>query len=138
MMGTPTVFFDCDSTLIMWDMEGSPSALSFILYGKTYRLVPHQKHIDKLKEHKAEGFSIVVWSAGGKEWAEEVVKVLNLGTYVDTIISKPTYYYDDLTSPRFLHEHKRIYYPFGSDWMETTEVDTDDFMQPPPLPKVAE
>lgn len=129
MLGTPTIYFDCDSTLVMWEMDGSPNALPFELYGKKYLLVPHQKHIDKLKEHKREGFTIIVWSAGGAEWSKEVVKVLGLENYVDLMISKPCYYYDDLISPKFLHEHKRIYYPFGSDWMETTNLDDEDLQR---------
>lgn len=139
MLGTPTIYFDCDDTLVMWERSESPAAIPFNCYGREFLLVPHTKHIDKLKEHKREGFKIVVWTAGGEEWGHEVIGKLGLTEFVDVILSKPEYYYDDLPSERFLHDHKRVYYQLGSDWMETINLDDEDgIAKPPPLPKVTE
>lgn len=75
----------------------------------TEYLRPHKKHIEQLKQHKMRGHVIVIWSAGGDEWAMAVVKALKLEAYVDLVISKPTWYYDDIPCQEFMG--KRI-------WME--------------------
>jgi hypothetical protein len=59
-------------------------------------VTPHEEHIQKLKEHADRNHFIVVWSAGGYEWAEAVVKGLGLNLYVDLIITKPRWAWDDL------------------------------------------
>lgn len=95
-----SIFFDCDDTLVMWDNkyknEDESNALPFLCYEMTYMLVPHWEQIKFLKECKAEGRSVIVWSAGGWEWSQEVVRVLKLENYVDAIMSKPCNYVDDL------------------------------------------
>jgi FMN phosphatase YigB (HAD superfamily) len=78
MLGTPTIYFDIDDTLLMWGMDKSPKAKKFVHHGISYFLVPHKKHIAKLKQHKKEGWKIVVWSHGGEDWAKLVVKKLKL------------------------------------------------------------
>lgn len=45
---------------------------------------------------------MVVWSAGGWDWAEAVVKTLKLENFVDLVISKPTWTYDDLQPSEFI------------------------------------
>jgi phosphoserine phosphatase len=112
MTGSCTVFFDCDQTLVMWGMEEDSRAIVFEVYDQKFKLVPHQKHIDRLKFHKAEGFKIVCWSAGGEDWAKTIVKTLGLEQYVDYCLSKPSYYYDDLPTEKILHKHHRMYYEF--------------------------
>lgn len=71
------------------------------------RVTPHKKHIEQLKLHKLRGHTIVVWSAGGWEWAEAAVRALKLEKYVDLVIEKPTWYYDDLQPHEFMG--KRYY-----------------------------
>lgn len=73
----------------------------------TVRIKPHNKHIAQLKAHKDRGHTIIVWSAGGWEWAEAAVRALKLEKYVDLVIEKPTWYYDDLPCQEFMG--KRIY-----------------------------
>lgn len=63
---------------------------------------PHKKHIEQLKLHRLRGHTIIVWSAGGWEWAEAAVKALNLEQYVDLVIEKPTWFYDDKTAAEFM------------------------------------
>lgn len=108
-MGDPTIFFDVDDTLVLWDMEDDPDAIEFRCYGQTHRLVPHKKHIEILKRHKEDGYKIIVWSAGGEAWARTIVDTLDLGDYVDYTISKPDWFYDDSPPRYFMHKHRWLF-----------------------------
>jgi hypothetical protein len=116
------IFFDVDDTLVMWDSgyvnEDSSNTIQIkdpyfvpMLYGQqsaSYTLVPHDKHIQYLKDAKIKNKNtIVVWSAGGWEWAKSVVAALELEEYVDAIMSKPKSYVDDLSCNEFMGN--RIY-----------------------------
>lgn len=123
------VFFDVDDTLVVWsptkeqlDKHGidikCPGGY-VLLDGElvqsgpwTERFVPHRKHMEQLKKHKARGHTIVVWSAGGWDWAQVAVKALGLEPYVDLVISKPTWSYDDKKPEEFMP---------ASQWMEDEE-----------------
>ena len=113
MIGNPTIFFDCDDTLVIWENSDGTSknknAVTFRFEGRDFKLVPHKKHIELLKRCKKDGYEVVVWSAGSRKWGEEVIKKLKLTKYVDFIISKPTFYVDDLPTKKILHEHKRLF-----------------------------
>jgi phosphoserine phosphatase len=115
-----TVFFDCDDTLVMWNIPvgKEEQCITFDNYGFIERLLPHEKHISQLKRHAARGHRIVVWSAGGWEWAHSVVKALKLESWVDCVMSKPRWFYDDLTAEEFMPESNRIY--FNLDGLNTT------------------
>jgi hypothetical protein len=54
---------------------------------------------------------IIVWSAGGWEWALRVVQELQLEEYVHCVMSKPAWYMDDLTAEEILPEVNRIFLP---------------------------
>lgn len=107
-----TVFFDVDDTLVKWGCsaeEMEKEGLIFENYGTNEVLVPHKVHIEQMKKHRSRGHRIVVWSAGGWEWSREVVRVLKLEKYVDVIMSKPAWIYDDLPSSAFIPESTRIW-----------------------------
>jgi len=90
------VFFDVDDTLIIWTTpldEKSENA-------PQYR-VSH-KHVNELKRQSTRGYHVVVWSGSGYKWANEIVTKLGIEEYVDTVMGKPTYYYDDLPADKFL------------------------------------
>jgi phosphoserine phosphatase len=138
-------YFDVDDTLVKWNMgrAGDPGVIAITCPAsrtkRTYDeigaaegaselvetecsvgewteyLVPHKKHIDQLKMHKARGHTIIVWSAGGWEWADAVVKALGLTQYVDLCIEKPMWAYDDLQPNEFI---KTSYY---KDYDEITK-----------------
>lgn len=105
-----TAYFDVDDTLLMWNIpEGTPEnelvgvsyVPEFIEYG-----LPNKHNIDLLKKMKRRGHSVVVWSAGGSDWAEAVVQALRLEKYVDAVMPKPDYYIDDLSDPsKILGKH---------------------------------
>lgn len=96
------VCFDVDDTLVMWGLPISDKHIQFSNDGYSQMLLPHQKHIDQLKKHKLQGHFVIVWSAGGATWAQQVVNTLILNQYIDLVISKPNFYYDDLPSTEWL------------------------------------
>jgi FMN phosphatase YigB (HAD superfamily) len=106
------VFFDVDDTLIIW--PSSAQALG-IDHGEFYKkaieigtgdlkmlAMPHEKHIQFMRNLKCQGAKIVVWSHGGEEWAKTVVETLELELYVDLILSKPSLYIDDLDASKWM------------------------------------
>lgn len=98
----PTAYFDVDDTLLMWDIpkDHDPSKLVRTMCRHKQDIVyPNEYNIDLLKKMSARGHAIVVWSAGGSDWAEAAVKALHLEEYVDVITTKATYYIDDLVDP---------------------------------------
>lgn len=114
-----TIFIDCDDTLVMWGKAKRGQkvvAVTNTLDGSQDYLRPHKGHIKILKDRKARGSFIVVWSAGGYAWAESVVKALKLQDYVDLVMTKPHAYVDDKKSEEFMGEH--IYLPYGSGYGE--------------------
>jgi hypothetical protein len=114
------VAFDCDDTLVMWvgnDFEPHPKKLLFknpttslgtgeVLKTEDTYLVPHQKHIQKLKGYSKSGYFVIVWSAGGGAWAKEVIKVLGLEEHVHLVTGKPVYLFDDLPLQDAIGERK--------------------------------
>lgn len=126
---TKPTFFDVDDTLIMWNRPSPddphsvvvccpPSTHQFRTFdengklieegpkieipGWSERVTPHKKHIEQLKLHKLRGHTIIVWSAGGWEWAEAAVKTLGLEKFVDLVIEKPIWAYDDLSPNEYM------------------------------------
>lgn len=113
----PIVFCDVDDTLVSWktypkrglnSIEFEDPFTQEVLY---LHAIPN--HIEAIKAHKLRGHTVVVWSAGGAKWAEEVVKKLKLEKYVDAVMSKPNWFYDDLPASEFMPECNRKYFPMG-------------------------
>lgn len=90
--------FDVDDTLVMWDIPigREEEAIDFDAFGYTHRVLPHLAHIELLKEFKARGQMVIVWSQGGREWAMAVVRALGLEEYVDVVMCKPKWVIDDM------------------------------------------
>lgn len=107
-----TVYVDIDDTIVKWNAsreEQETNGIVFNNYGYNQLLVPHKRHIEMIKLHKARGHKIIFWSAGGWEWAKEVVTTLELTEYADAILSKPKWIYDDLPASSFIPESCRIF-----------------------------
>jgi hypothetical protein len=120
-----TVACDVDDTLVMWSSNRSLEERIHIEAGEISAWVwPHRKHIDQLKKHKARNHKIIVWSAGGFAWAEAVVNALELNEYVDVVMAKFQWYYDDLRSEEFMPECNRNYY--SDDTNEKTMLQKED------------
>lgn len=129
MIVMPTDFsawFDVDETLILWspteeqlekegiviECPGGAVIVDQEVVNESswkVKVVPHKIHIEQLIKHKLRNQQIIVWSAGGYRWAETVVRALQLEQYVDLVISKPTWAYDDLDPQDYMPK---------STWME--------------------
>lgn len=114
-----TVFWDVDDTLVKWG-NATPEEMNdaipitcpissaiideedVIVQPWTEYLRPHKKHIAQIKLHKMRGHRNIVWSAGGAEWAEAVVQALGIEEYVDIVMGKPSWYYDDLRCDEYM------------------------------------
>lgn len=87
---------DVDETLLLFDWKDYTSDESKLVDVNGYKVLPNERNIDLIKRFKVRGFTIIVWSAGGWEWGQTVVNLLQLQSYVDIIMSKPSWYIDDL------------------------------------------
>ena len=112
------IYFDVDDTLVVWGKIKKGQKMVKIIdpYSKDmeHHLRMHLGHIKVLKDRKARGAYIVVWSAGGYRWAEAVVKALKLTDYVDMVMSKPIMYVDDCKAEEILGE--RLYLGLDSQY----------------------
>ena len=101
--GEIAVYFDVDGTLVR-PFRGDHSPWG------TMAALPHfefnPRMVEEINTAKARGHTVVVWSAGGAKWAEQVVDALNLRPQVDFILTKPNWYYDDQDASDFM---RRIY-----------------------------
>ncbi len=90
---------DVDDTLLMWDWYkyDFDSLITiedpYTKQNKTYGV--HKAHVLLLKQYKARGYKITVWSKGGQLHAESAVKALGLEEVVDYVMAKPEKVMDD-------------------------------------------
>lgn len=100
----PCAYFDVDDTLIIWkDSDGKQRNLPQIEVDcrgiiETYYVNPY--NLDYLKKLATRGHAIVLWSAGGADWAEAVAIGLEIEELVFAACAKPTYYIDDIQDPK--------------------------------------
>lgn len=109
------LFSDVDDTLITFNVteENLSQAIDIGPRGFERKAIPMFKNIKNLKNARTRGHGVVVWSAGGHKWAAEVIRALGLEAYVDLIVAKPSWYYDDLPvdkwiGPRFFKPENGI------------------------------
>jgi phosphoserine phosphatase len=101
------VCFDVDDTLVMWNVPRDAEDLVVVdNFGTLETLVPNRKHIELMRQFKARGFTVVVWTQGGASWAKNVIDALKISDMVDLVMRKPTWVVDDLSPTAWL---SRIY-----------------------------
>lgn len=112
--GEKTYFSDVDQTLILMDefVDGIPDGIDPATLVKVHNNknkpdawvwgMAHKRHIDLLRAMAARGFAIVVWSAGGEDWADYVVGLLGLDGLIDATMGKPDWYADDQNPDRYM------------------------------------
>lgn len=91
---------DVDDTLVIWSKDHKKPGKGKMLFIDPYTkeklyLTPHNPHIRLLKQYKGRGFAIVVHSAAGYMWVEEVVNRLKLDDIVDLGMAKFCKHMDD-------------------------------------------
>lgn len=108
-------YFDVDDTLIMWNWKeytgDTSQLLSLQIPGtnETIEVLPHKRHIELMKQFKARGQTIIVWSKGGWDWARTAIEALKIEQYVDYVMSKPDCYIDDLNCQDFMKERRYMH-----------------------------
>lgn len=93
--------FDVDGTLVLWPKDYHQSGygrVDFNYGDELIYLYPHVKHVTFLKHCYNRGDYVEVWSQNGYEWAEQVIKKLDLEQFVHIVRSKPTRHVDDKES----------------------------------------
>lgn len=103
-----TVYFDCDDTLLEWKTcnETTTGAIKIENNGHEFYKKVIFENVEALIDHSMAGHVIVVWSAGGSTWAETIVKALGIENYVDVVLNKPDFYYDDKDPSHWLPERQ--------------------------------
>jgi len=100
VLGTDRIaYFDVDSTLALWGCDEKDGPFYY----------PNEVIINELKQHKLRNHTVVVWSAGGLDWAKRIVKEFKLEEYVDLVICKPSWIWDDLPASKWLPESIRFW-----------------------------
>jgi hypothetical protein len=93
-----TLYVDVDETLVLTKYPAELEEKTVMLEafpGNKMRVLPHHIHAATIREFKARGHAVIVWSAGGAKWARAVVELMNLQDCVDVIIGKPDWIIDD-------------------------------------------
>ena len=103
------VMCDVDDTLVLWDKsEYSHIPSITVKYaGKTSEVIVNQKNVNLLIKLVKLGYTVIVWSATGYDWAETIVKAIGIEKEVTMCMSKPRYYIDDKDSKLWIGE--RLY-----------------------------
>ena len=100
--GNKVVFFDTDDTLINYNPPYGENTVKVVCQGKESLVNVITQNTRELMRHKNQGQTIVVWSNAGSQWAEAVIKALQLEAYVDIIICKPAWFYDDMPAEKWM------------------------------------
>ena len=111
------VCVDCDDSLILWKKAGKgDKVISFNdpYDSSQHYVVVHEPHVKILKDRKARGAVIIVWSQSGYKWAEAIVRALKIEQYVDIVSSKPILVIDDKPVEEWMGE--RLYLPEKSKY----------------------
>ena len=98
----PTAYFDVDDTIVQWSDDGVNRLEDYVTIecrGRVGKYLINRHNLEHLIKLSNRGHGIILWSAGGSDWAEAVAKALKIEKYVDVVAPKPTYYIDDVKDP---------------------------------------
>lgn len=102
---------DVDDTLILHRdaQDGEESIQIACPYDGIVRsYVIHKPHIKLLRDRKARGCEIIVWSQSGPQWAKTVVEALGLQDIEPFVFCKPFMIVDDLPASAWLSNRAYI------------------------------
>jgi hypothetical protein len=99
-----TLYVDVDETLVFLNFPESRAkdAVDFSSFGFNAKVLVHKHHVELIKQFRARGIGVIVWSVGGVKWARAVVEFLGLTGYVTAILPKPSWMLDDKDPSQFL------------------------------------
>ena len=114
------VFVDVDGTLVerfsnkFWrsseeQEETRKKIITIACSDFSQECIPNKTLIDCIRREWQRGLSVIVWSQRGYDWAEAVVKALELNDIVEAVMSKPLRYYDDIDAKDFMGSRIEIY-----------------------------
>lgn len=89
-----TIFVDCDDTLVFWHPNRDEEDI--VVSSDGHALLPNRTLVNNLKRCIANGDKVIVWSAGGEDWAREVTELVGLHLSGVICLSKPNIIVDDL------------------------------------------
>lgn len=115
----PTIYVDVDETLVSF--EAKYKNCTKIKVGPENAKMPayiNEYVVDKIKEFRARDHTIVVWSAGGSEWAATIIRALKMEDYVSVVMSKPAWFFDDQPAINYMPEGNRIYLRFDGTYVD--------------------
>ncbi len=95
------VAFDVDDTLIKDDIDPD-DVLSAKLRDKSFLFSPHRRHVNLLRTYHRKGFTIIVWSQGGYDYANSILNALGVSSLVSLVMTKPSRYIDDLPASAWM------------------------------------
>lgn len=107
LKGDKTLYVDCDDTLIMWNLSeyrATQATYYFEYKGNEIGYIRNQRNINLVTKFAKLGYTIIVWSQTGSDWAEAVGRELEIDKYVAVYLTKPTYHLDDLPSTAWCGE----------------------------------
>lgn len=91
-----TAYIDVDETLVLWkDDPTNPAYKVLSMPNGNLVIKLHKRHIQLVKNLYTIGWNITVWSQGGSDHAENVIKQIGLADHVHEILNKPMMYLDD-------------------------------------------
>lgn len=120
---------DCDETLLLWDTPVTPdnekNVVTFFdpYAGYQVSVLTHPAHIKIVKDRKARGATIILWSQSGYQWAMQTAKACGLLEHVDYCASKPIAIIDDKPAADWLQE--QIYLKPTSKYGKSAYQDAD-------------
>jgi hypothetical protein len=99
------VFIDCDQTLVDWSASEIKEVLTPVTInnqGYESMVYVNQKNVNLAIKLRKMGYTLIVWSQSGHDWAEAVAKAVGLQEHVTACMSKPRYYVDDLPCEKWM------------------------------------
>jgi phosphoserine phosphatase len=105
---------DIDDTLLLWNVsiDKDIKYVEFIepLLNERMRVAVNVNNLRLMKEKKARGCAIVLWSQGGPIYVEAVAKALGITHIVDIAMGKPIGVIDDLPCTAWMPESVNIHH----------------------------
>lgn len=118
-----SVYFDVDNTIVYSASEFPELAHlpGVIIGGREFYV--NTNITEKIRDFFARGHTVHVWSAGGYDWAAEVVMACELTSCVYHILTKPDWIFDDKQVTDWMPPAEHVEPP-GTTWRP---IDRDSF-----------